>query len=355
MHAQSSALKDPIHGAMYRKVIGDPTKEGVTSKKGKFPVCLKCHAPNAAIQKKTKIDSRPAFNEGVNCITCHTIERFKGVEKPDGKLRLGVSAYDISTTSLQAPSGKHYSTAPEAMDADANSRQFHPYPMKGNATLFQSSDMCLGCHAKRNNMHGVPVCATGDEYKASASSVSCQSCHMPIVNGRASHAMLGGHDDRMVARGVVLSLDAVKDGAGIKATVTMKNRLPHKFPTGAPFRNVYLELTAVDADGKRVWRNFESHPIKDDKQAVLFYVLGDGAGKPVGAPAAKEVLADSRLEPHGEKTLTYSIPAEGVSAVRAELKYSLVLPGMKKMLAPVAEEALLSSRRVAFTELALDK
>lgn len=351
MHAQSSALKDPIHGAMYRKVMGDPTQEGLKSKKGKYPVCLKCHAPNAAIQNKTKVDAQPAFNEGVNCITCHTIAGFKGVEKPDGKLRLGVSAYEISKSSLQAPSGKHYSTAPEALDGDVNSKPFHPYPMTGgNAALFQSSDMCLGCHAKRNNMHGVPVCATGDEYKVSESSVSCQSCHMPVVNGRASHAMLGGHDPRMVARGVVLTVDAsVKDGV-VSANVLMKNRLPHKFPTGAPFRNVYLELTARDADGKVVWRNFETHPIKDDKQAVLFYTLGDGNGKPVGAPAAKEVLADTRLEPHGEKALSYEIPADGVAAVRAELKYSLVLPGMKKMLAPVAEEDLLAAKRVAFAE-----
>jgi len=49
MHAQSTALKDPIHGALYRKLIGDPTKEGVVHKKMKtYPVCLKCHAPNAA-------------------------------------------------------------------------------------------------------------------------------------------------------------------------------------------------------------------------------------------------------------------------------------------------------------------
>lgn len=353
MHAKSSALKDPIHGALYRKVMGDPTVEGLKSKNGAYPVCLKCHAPNAAIQQKTKIDAQPAFNEGVNCITCHTITKFKGSEKPDGKLRLGVSAYEISKSSLQAPSGKHYSTAPEAMDGD-NGKPFHPYPMEGtNAALFQSSDMCLGCHAKRNNMHGVPVCATGDEYKASKSSVSCQSCHMPVVNGRANHAMLGGHDPRMVARGVVLTLDATASEDTITANVVMKNTLPHKFPTGAPFRNVYLELTALNSDGKQLWRNFASHPIKDDKDAVLFYTLGDGSGNPVGAPNAKEVLADSRLEPHGEKTLSYEIPAKGATRIRAELKYSLILPGMKKMLAAVVDEDLLSAKRVALAEVEL--
>ena len=40
MHANSSALKDPIHGAFYKNVIGDPTQEGVKTKKGTYPVCL---------------------------------------------------------------------------------------------------------------------------------------------------------------------------------------------------------------------------------------------------------------------------------------------------------------------------
>ena len=42
MHAQSSALKDPIHGAFYKNVVGDPKEEGVTMKNGKYPVCHKC-------------------------------------------------------------------------------------------------------------------------------------------------------------------------------------------------------------------------------------------------------------------------------------------------------------------------
>lgn len=339
---------------MYRKVMGDPHQEGLTSKKGKYPVCLKCHAPNAAIQQKTKIDATPAFNEGVNCISCHTMTSLKGVEKEDGKLRLGVSAYTISKTSLQAPSGTNYSTLPQDNNGSDLSKPFHPYPTIGaKASFFKSSDMCLGCHAKRNNMNGIPVCATGDEIKASQSSVTCQSCHMPVVNGRASHAMMGGHDEKMVARGVALELNIANAGDALKATVTMKNQLPHKFPTGAPFRNAFLALTGYDADGKAVWKNFETHPIKEDKQAILLYTLGDGQGKPTGAPKAKEVLSDTRLEPHETRTLTYSIPGKGVSVVRAELKYSLILPGMKKMLAGVAEEHLLKAKKIAQAEVAI--
>ncbi|MCK5667185.1 MAG: hypothetical protein KAI17_27050, partial [Thiotrichaceae bacterium] len=41
MHANSTALKDPIHGAFYKAVIGNPEQEGI-KQKGKYPVCLQC-------------------------------------------------------------------------------------------------------------------------------------------------------------------------------------------------------------------------------------------------------------------------------------------------------------------------
>ena len=45
MHANSSAMNDPIHATFYKKVAGEPTQEGVTLKaNNKFPVCLNCHA-----------------------------------------------------------------------------------------------------------------------------------------------------------------------------------------------------------------------------------------------------------------------------------------------------------------------
>lgn len=352
MHAQSTALTDPIHAAMYKQVVGDPTVEGVTMKNGNYPVCLQCHAPNAAIQKKTKLDAHPSFNEGVNCIACHTIQGFKGVEGEGGKLRLGMAAYDISKTSLQAPSGKHYTTTPGVEGHEG--KPFHPYPMEGgNSALFKSSDMCMGCHAKRNNEHGIPVCATGDEIKASNSSVTCQACHMPVVNGRISHSMMGGHDAATVKRGVVMTLKVDKADAKLKAKIDLKNQLPHNFPTGAPFRNVYLQLTAHDAKGVEVWKNYTTHPLKDDKQGVLVYVTGDGEGKPTGSPTAKEILSDSRLKPHETRTLEYEIPADKVVTVRAELLYNLVLPEMIKHLEPIVGDDLLKPKQAAFAEVSV--
>jgi len=351
MHAQSTALKDPIHGAFYRKVIGDPTKEGVT-KKDKYPVCLRCHAPNAAIQGKTKLDAKPAFKEGVNCIYCHTIDGFKGTVKEDGKLRLGQAAYTNSKTALQAPSGKNYSTSPEPVETTDVTMPFHPFPMvAGNPAVQKTNDMCMGCHDRRNNFHGVPLCATGDEIADSKTSVTCQACHMPVVDGHADHSMLGGHSEDMVRRAVIMTMDVSQAKEGFVANVEITNKLPHKFPTGAPFRNAYVKITAYDANGEQLWRNFKTHPLKDDPGSVMVYTLGDGKGNPSMPPKAKEVLSDTRIEPHGVKKLQYKIPVtKGVKVVRAELLYNLLLPNLVKNLDQVLTHDLKQPKVAAIAE-----
>jgi len=40
MHANSSAFKGPIRGTLYRKVVGDPGKQGVTLKCGRMPPAI---------------------------------------------------------------------------------------------------------------------------------------------------------------------------------------------------------------------------------------------------------------------------------------------------------------------------
>jgi hypothetical protein len=88
MHSQSTALKDPIHGAFYQYVMGSPSQEGLRSKKGQYPVCLNCHSPSAALDGKTDLTAMAAYGEGVNCVSCHLMVEYKGLEGPDGKLRL---------------------------------------------------------------------------------------------------------------------------------------------------------------------------------------------------------------------------------------------------------------------------
>ena len=367
MHAQSSALEDPIHAAFYGMVMGDPTKEGVKSKKGTYPVCLQCHAPNAAKDKTTKLDAKPAYAEGVNCVVCHTLAEYKGTAGEKGKPNLGLKAY-VTSDKLQGPQGFKTRTKDAAkMTGPIDPSALKPNPHKGRAIdfgdqslslpleanpgLMKSNQACMGCHDKRSNMKKVPLCRTGDEYKESATEVTCTSCHMPISNGMASHEMGGGHDKGMLKRSVVFTVDSAKKGDKLETTVTMKNKQAHSMPTGAPFRNLHLKLTAYDADGNVVWENAKGHPAKDDPQAYLMLELLDDTGKRTSPPKATQLGEDTRLKAYEKRTLNYSIPAKNVALVRGELFYSLLWPELSKKFSEKLPAELTAPVSIAVSEV----
>lgn len=362
MHAKSTALADPIHGTFYKQEVGDPTAEGMIHKKsGKFPVCLQCHAPNAARDKTTKLDAMPAYSEGVNCVACHTLQSYKGIKGEDGKLRLGIQAYELAGT-LQGPAGFQRGLqklkAPDdlfggAIEDASGSQKPNPHlgeavelegkqipalPMEANPLQLKTSDACMGCHDQRNNPHGVPLCQTGNEYMASGSNVNCLSCHMGVSNGVSDHTMGGGHNSAMLKRGVIFDLKTKPEGDKLMATVLLKNLQPHAMPTGAPFRNMYLKLTAYDASGEVLWQNAAGHPAKTDPQAYFFYGMKDDKGMPAPPPTATQPGDDSRLKPHETRELSYEIPAAGVVLVRGELYYNLLWPSLVEKFAHLPED-----------------
>jgi hypothetical protein len=149
---------------------------------------------------------------------------------------------------------------------------------------------------------------------------------MPISGGVADHTMGGGHDPAMLRRSIVMDLDTESVGGKVRASVYLKNQQPHSLPTGAPFRNIFIKVTAYNAGGEVVWQNTASHPGEDDPQAYLVYKLADDAGKDAMPPVATQLGEDTRLKPHEERTLVYDIPADGVHLVRSEVYYNLLWP-----------------------------
>ena len=371
MHASSTALEDPIHATFYKKVVGDPLADGVKMKNGSYPVCLQCHAPNAAIDKATKLDAKTSYKEGVNCVSCHTLKKFNGINAPGGKLRLGMLSYERGDQ-LQGPAGFNnglqsltagndmFGGAAAGGDSDKpnphlgepvelDGKQIPALPMEANAGLMKSNAACMGCHDKRNNAHGVPLCATGNEYMVSKSDVTCQYCHMPMVDGEADHSMGGGHDGGMLKRSIVFTMDTKTEGGKLMVSARLKNQQPHALPTGAPFRNIVLKLTAYDSTGQVVWENAPDHPAKDDPQAYFAYLLTDDAGKDAMPPTATQLGADTRLRPHEERVLAYEIPAEGVALVRGEVHYNLLWKVLADQFKHLPED-LRSSRMIAVAE-----
>lgn len=340
MHAKSSPLEDPIHRAFYESLVGPPDQEDL-KKGGKYPLCLKCHAPSAALAKKTDLTQKPSYREGVTCTSCHTLGSFHGTKKPDGTIRHGIDAYGITPSTLQGPQG-----TPRGTKHPLNGG-FHPYPIQANPGLMRTNQSCMGCHDQRNNPHGVPLCQTGDEFAESGSKATCLSCHMPLVEGKADHSFLGGHSPEMVARGLQMQLEVESKPQGSEVRLSLINPLPHKFPTGAPFRNVWVILTARDAKGSLVWTNApERMPWKEDPQAMLFYALGNQAGDPAPPPLATQVLGDSRLKPQETRVLRYTANLKGATTIQAEAFYDLLLPALKKKFAAKLPAELLESRPI---------
>ena len=361
MHAKSTALADPIHGAFYQMEVGDPKAEGQVHKKsGTFPVCLNCHAPNAARDKTTKLDAMAAYSEGVNCVACHTLKDYKGIKGEDGKLRMGIAAYELSD-GLQGPAG--FPVAAQKLSApgdlfggavdEAGDKTPNPHlgeavefqgkpvpalPLAANPTQLRSSDACMGCHDQRPNPQGVPLCQTGNEIVASGTQVNCQGCHMGVSDGLSNHAMGGGNNHAMLKRAVIFDLDTAATGDKVTAKVLLKNLQPHAMPTGAPFRNMHLKVMAYNAQGEVVWQNFETHPAKEDPQAYFYYGMKDDKGMPAPPPTATQPGDDTRLKPHESRELTYEIPAEGVVLVRGELYYNLLWPELAKKFSQLPED-----------------
>jgi len=339
MHANSTALKDPIHGAFYNAVVGSPEQEDL-KKGGKYPVCLQCHAPTAAKDGKTDLTALPVYNEGVNCVTCHTITAFKGTKKPEGGLRLGIKAYEFSDTSLQGPGTNH--SSPDWQ---------HPiFQNSANPAIIKTNAVCMGCHDKRKNSNKVALCQTGDEIAKSAGTTNCLSCHMPVVNGKVDHSLLGGHSAKMVSKGLLMTMQSISKDKTIVVTLKLANQLPHNLPTGAPFRNIYVKLTGLNKQGDEIWQSTQSHPIKDDKKAMLMYSLGDNDGQPAPPPKATQVLGDSRLKPFETRELNYSLPAGNITKVRAVAYYDLLLPPMKKKFPKPEHKDLITSKIIAVVE-----
>lgn len=339
IHAHSTALSDPIHEAFYRKVAGDPRQEGVTLKSGKYPVCLKCHAPNAALDQVTKLDAQPTYQEGVNCITCHILKAFNGVQTKEGKFNLGIDAYEFASV-LQGPSGKIFtqeSLPSNPLGVDIATPSYHPYPMESNTTLLRTTEVCLGCHERRNNSHGVPLCVTGDEFEQSEN-FNCQQCHMPVNNGYADHTMAGGHVQAMLERAVILTLATTKQGDFLKTEVTLINTLPHNMPTGAPFRTMHVKLTAYNAEGQPLWWNFRDNQGEEDPQSLFRLTLLDDQDQSVPPPKAKKLGKDTRLQPNETRVLRYSIPSQSVTTVRAQLYYDLLWPSLKQQFTSIPAE-----------------
>jgi hypothetical protein len=321
MHA--SAGIDPYYLATVRSEVNQYSdlKAAVEN------TCSTCHLPMANRTAQAEGQAPAMFDggavdaanplhgmlqEGVSCTVCHQIQA-------NG---LGTAAGNTGNflIDLKTPAGQRDLFGPFAI-SEASAKMMQPlgYQVKQSAHM-QTSEFCAICHT----LYTSPIGKDGKkseirfteqapylEWQQSAfkETNTCQSCHMPALDGAAKissvgtperspvnqHSFTGGNTImlKMIeqngktlgssAPGAALEASMQRtqallhektaglavetqeaDGA-LKIQVTVTNQAGHKLPTAFPSRRAWLHVTVKDDKGQTV---FESGAWKPDGQIV---------------------------------------------------------------------------------------
>lgn len=351
-HAQSTPLKGPLMKALYSQMGLDGRKEGQTTKEGAYPACLNCHAPNAALDQKTRLDTMPAYAEGVNCVACHRLADYLGVTDAEGMPRLGIQSYQPRGVpgQLQGPHGFSVVLKPGESEVGNphlgqailyHGKSIPSLPLEANVRQLKTAKACLGCHQSYKNASNISVCGFDMDMGADSHQADCQSCHMRSHQGLSQHAMGADAAKANLMQSLLLEVDLESRGSGVLAHLRLENRLPHAVP--ARTRGLRLELKAYDAQGQLLW---------DEVATDLVQTFLDDQGRPVLPQDASRQGGDGRLQAFEIRALDTQIAKAGVALVRAELYYHPLQPVLFKLLPGLPKE-LMASVLVGWAEARL--
>lgn len=372
MHAQ--AYQDTLFQKMLRMAAREAGEETARS-------CLKCHAPLAYLSKEfPPVDGSrmtPISKRGVQCDFCHTITGFDGQDPGDGNY-------------MVTPGKVKFGPYDNAAFCQKHENKYSP--------LHKASAFCGICHQYSHPESDVTLIGTYEEWDDSEynkedpdQNVECQHCHMspgitkfvarpgkndlkgPDRKHVAMHSFIGvnslfsGQDlmfapkdfekerkeiilKRLRAAASLEIVSAVKAGQVLDIIVKVSAvGAGHKFPTGTPEREAWLEVTVLDEQGATIYHTAEPGTYREGETGVFRLVIGDKAGKETYKMwEARRVLSDSRLKPKEVREVRYKISVPSDAAlplkVMVRLLYRAVPPrvtdvafGKNKMRAPVME------------------
>lgn len=181
------------------------------------PFCRGCHAPES---DPNEAPPKAISEIGVACVTCHVTE--------DGVVLAAARSGD------------------DPGDA--------PHPLRRSAELAQSG-ACAGCHEFR-----FPMAPSGEDdalfmqttlrehARSPAAEKACATCHMPLVQGRRSHAFAEVRDPAWLRQNLQVKAERLDGG---RLRVTLVQPAPgHGFPTGDLFRRLEIGGELRDEAGK---------------------------------------------------------------------------------------------------------
>jgi len=325
-----AACHQDIHKAWsdsaHARAVTDPAfqaglAEGIQSHgEGTRALCLTCHAPTTRFTHSTSLED-PLVREGITCDFCHTVKSvdLNRVDNPfemvPGPVKYGPFQY--------APSPAH--------------RTAFSILHRNKPTL------CAACHEYKTS-GGFPALTTYTEWKQGpypALGVSCQDCHMALVQGAPVredvrirdnggyrfinlHRLVGGGSLGQLRRGLDLRVIAAEPRGedGYVEVEIVNGGAGHKVPTGLPGKQLVLTVRALSGDKE----TFSQSRVYERK-------LVDGKGAPIRSDAelflsaAKEV-SDNRIAPYEKRRESFRFPlASGTMKAEIILAYRYQPPG----------------------------
>ena len=296
----ANSFRDPYWRATVQKEVAAAPEQALEVQ----ALCLRCHAPMAHHSRRiagqdqvavAALVDDPLAQDGVSCTVCHQI-------KPD---ELG----NETTFDGKGRIGKERAIFGPFADPAVGPMRMHASYTPTHGEHVRSSALCATCHTLHTDHQGerfpeqTPYLEWrnsefSDEPAKTATSRSCQECHMaelpptriarnpggrdfliPVREGYRGHTFVGGnaflldllakHRDelgvtapaealartalasrKLLAESTVeLSIGELVRAAGeLRFVVRVDNRTGHKFPTGYPARRAWLHVQVRDGN-----------------------------------------------------------------------------------------------------------
>ncbi len=289
LHAMS--LSDPVFDAAYWEAIK-------LSKGAAQALCLTCHAPTTRITKD--YDQRLLITEeGITCDFCHTIK--------------AANPWATGEPFTMRPGPVKWGPIQNAQ-SPAHGIEYSP--------LHSTSELCGGCHEYRARS-GALLMGTFSEWRASpyaSQGIQCQSCHMPVGNGRVVrpevkatdhpinlHDIQGGHSPEQIRKAARVEVREIqRTEGGYRVVVVVENvGSGHMIPTGIPTRRLDLEVQLR-----------RGQTILGEQQRVFRKVVVDEQGQELHTDAeillrGAGIKSDNRIPPKGIREVNLFFPYTG--------------------------------------------
>ncbi len=338
--------------------------------------CAACHAPVEAAMAPYGIDIRSltaAGLDGISCDFCHKI--WDVVLNPATGLPFAYRPGVLSFEFRRPPEHHQFFSSG------------HRNPLRGGTfrSIQKKSQVCAPCH--HGVFHGTTIYNSYGEWLNSAYSdpengQSCQECHMPHSGGRylatpdaggerypadevRSHRLPGAHDPDLTRKSLALEVIGKRNGDALQLTVTVTNTgAGHHIPTGSPWSQLLLVVTARDAQGRSL--NLIDGPVLPADLSVT--VLGERTlQRPAGKVFEKRLYSqwygrspafdywnpclveeDSRIPANGSDTSRYrfAAPDQKTLTIEAFVIYRPIHHQLAKMKTWTLKDALRAKCRI---------